>query len=90
MESTDSMKYGEPLLYDHNKRLIPWGQRDNYYKDGNMSVESMKEYETYKEKVIKDNQRLSRLAQSAKNFIFQEKDKVLFSLRKNKKDLSSA
>jgi membrane-bound lytic murein transglycosylase MltF len=78
------MVENEPRFYDYVKRLIPNDKLKMYYESGMMSLETMKKYETYKENIRKGIEKLANMTKSANDLIFQEKDKVLFSLNKNK------
>jgi hypothetical protein len=71
-------------LFDYSGKQIPQSKRAYYYEHNLMSIESMREYEVYKQEIIKQNEK------SARDFMFQEKDKVLFSISKKKPKNNSA
>jgi hypothetical protein len=74
----------EIILHDYFGKVIPWNKADEYYKDFNMSPESMQMYELYKQSIIKENEKIERTVKSLKSKIFEERDKFISYLNKTK------
>ncbi|MFH1503590.1 MAG: hypothetical protein ABIE36_02950 [Candidatus Diapherotrites archaeon] len=70
--------------FDYNNKLIPKDKIGWYYENGMMSISSMNDYESDKEKIIKEGEETSNLIKSIKYIQYKNSSKLLNSLRRLK------
>lgn len=70
--------------FDYNNKLIPKDKIGWYYENGMMSILSMNDYESDKEKIIKEGEETSNLVKSIKYIPFKNSGNLLNSLRRLK------
>lgn len=74
----------KPILHDYLGKPIPWEKADQYYRDFNMSPESMQIYELYKQSIIRENEDIEKKSKSIRNKLFEDRDKFLTKLNEKK------